>query len=285
VAITLERHHAHLVIEPHMGGTIAHYAWRGRDVLRPPEDAGSPLGMACFPLVPFANRIAYGTFIWRGRTIRLQPYAGEPHALHGQGWQTAWQVMEWNNGHAVLVFEHEADEWPWPYRAELRLSLTVDGLHETLSLTNHGHDSMPASLGLHPYFLRSARTKLTTTVGAMWRTDATQIPTTLAPPMIDFAKGVVVDDAPPFDHCFTGWNGTASIEQPDDGLRISVEAGTRFLQIFSPTGMPYFCVEPVTAMPDAVHRAEPPDETGLLALAPGATYTVSMTIKLEEAAS
>jgi aldose 1-epimerase len=286
MAIALERGETRVVIEPSIGGSIARFTWRGRDVLRcAPENTRSPLDMACFPLVPFANRIAYGRFVWQGKTITLSSNFGDhPHPLHGQGWQSVWRVISGNDAHAVLAFEHAAGEWPWLYDAQETFSLAEDSLTVALSLTNRGREPMPASLGFHPYFPRSNRTRLTASVEGMWQTDKTQIPTVLAAPILDFAKGVVLDTVPFVDNCFTGWHGPVRIAQPDN-LEIAVHADARFLQIFLPEEAHYFCTEPVTAMPDAVNRSEPPGETGLLALAPGATYTISMTIALQERAS
>jgi len=276
--IALELGDARVVVEPQIGGSIARYTVRGREVLRPASaDAASVLEMSCFPLVPFANRIACGAFRWQGRTIALRPNFGdEPHPLHGLGWQSAWRVAEKNNAHAVLILDHEAGEWPWAYRAELNFSLGAAGLHAALLLTNRGPDPMPASLGFHPYFPKHGRTRLTAAVDGMWLTDTTLVPTTRGAPLLDFAKGASLYAAPLVDNCFTGWPGRAVIDQPD--LQIVLKADTRFLHVFVPEGADYFCAEPVSAMPDAVNRAEPHDETGLLTLAPGATHTVSMTI-------
>ena len=49
------------------------------------------LDAACFPLVPYVNRIRGGSFTFRGRTVRLEPnMAGDPSPLHGQGWLNPW---------------------------------------------------------------------------------------------------------------------------------------------------------------------------------------------------
>ena len=286
MAVTLEAGGARLVIEPENGSAITRYVWRDREVLRPAlPHAATPTERSCFPLVPFANRIAYGKFHWRGRAVTLHPNFGDdPHAIHGQGWQSAWRVGEQCGARAQMTFDHAPGEWPWAYRADLNYSLDGDGaLHAILAVTNHGDDAMPTSLGFHPYFPRYGRSRLTAAVDGMWLTDKTLLPTTLGPPILDFARGAALEGAPFIDNCFTGWQGRAVIDQPD--FQIVLSAGTRFAQIFVPEGLDFFCVEPVTAMPDAVNRAEPTRETGLLALPSGATYTVSITIRPQERAS
>lgn len=66
-------------IVPAIGGGIAAW-WSGsgpdrRDWLRPATAealaAGSPLGLANFPLTPFSNRIREGRFRFRGREVVL----------------------------------------------------------------------------------------------------------------------------------------------------------------------------------------------------------------------
>ena len=286
MAITLDADGATLLIEPENGAAITRYLWREREVLRPSRaHAASPTERSCFPLVPFANRIAFGKFHWRGRAIALHPNFGDdPSAIHGQGWQSAWTIAEQSAACARLTLDHEAGAWPWAYRAELNYSLDSDGaLHAVLSVANHGEDAMPTSLGFHPYFPKYPQSRLTAAVDGMWLTDKALIPSALRPPILDFTNGAGLDGAPFIDNCFTDWSGRAAIDQPD--IRIALRAGTRFVQIFVPEGLDFFCVEPATAMPDAVNRPEPTRETGLLALPSGATFTVSMTIRPQEKAS
>ena len=282
MTIALKDGDAQLLIDPAIGGAIARYSYRDRDVLRAaPGNARGPLDMSCFPLVPFANRIARGRFTWEGRAIQLTQNSG-PHAIHGHGWEAKWAVASQTDTRVSLQFEHRAGDWPWAYRAELAFGLSEGALHATLALTNGDVASMPASLGFHPYFPRRPHSRLRASVVAVWLTDQTQIPTVKTAPFVDLANGIEPARAPFVDHCHTGWHGPAWIDQPDDKLRITLSADTSFLHVFVPQGEDYFCAEPVTAMPDAVNRREPPQETGLRSLAPGATFSLSMIIAPQE---
>ena len=51
-----------LTLDPTRGGAIREFTWQGQDFLRPtPATAGDdPFEMACFPMVPFVNRVAGG---------------------------------------------------------------------------------------------------------------------------------------------------------------------------------------------------------------------------------
>src|SRR5690349_4888172 len=112
------------MLAPEIGGSVARFDAVQRGGLFPlfrPASPGSHsvLDMACFPVVPFANRIRGGAFRFRGRTITLTPnMKGERLPLHGQGWLHPWRVARTNASKAELVYEHAAGEWPWHYEAE-----------------------------------------------------------------------------------------------------------------------------------------------------------------------
>jgi len=43
--------------------------------------------LACYPLVPWSNRIGHGRFEFGGRTWQVAPnYPKEPYPSHGEGW-------------------------------------------------------------------------------------------------------------------------------------------------------------------------------------------------------
>ena len=87
-----------IVVMPASGAALLGWVLDGTHILRParPEAVmnGDVRGLSCFPLVPFCNRIANGRFVWRGVEYRLDRNFGDhPHAIHGLGWQRAWQVL------------------------------------------------------------------------------------------------------------------------------------------------------------------------------------------------
>lgn len=286
--ITLGRGNFELDIAPEIGGAISRFEYKDRPVLRPvPQDSINVLEMASFPLVPYANRIAKGAFSVGGKQIQLPLNFGtHPHSLHGHGWQGAWQVEAMARECTRLVFEHAADAWGWAYSAEQVFMLLEDGLKLTLSLTNRDAKPMPYSLGLHPYFPRCAGSKVTAAVNAMWLADETMLPTELSPAstLIDLNAGQKVALAPFVDNTFTGWRGAAVITQPELGFAVDLKASANapFLHVFIPQGADYFCVEPTSAMPNAINRPEPAAETGAAMLAPGATATLDMKLTIRD---
>ena len=282
--ITLRNNGAELDLLPQVGGAVSRFCVAGRDVLRrAPAGTTDVLATGCFPLVPFANRIAHGRFVFGGEAVHLPRNFGEhPHTLHGQGWQSAWQVLSQSASEAVLGFEHAADAWPWDYTARQSFALLPDALRIGLDVTNRSARIMPVSLGLHPYFVVTPQTRLRASVEGVWLSDDTCIPTERAGPahFLDLANGAAVADASFVDHCHVGWTGSATIAQPELARTLELTASPEldFLHCYIPQRTGFFCVEPVSAMPDAFHRAAA--SGGLRALEPGTTLAVSMTVRV-----
>lgn len=248
-----------------------------RDVLRPtPVGACDPLETGCFPLVPYANRIANGRFAFDGVSAQLPLNFGDhPHSLHGVGWQSRWEVSSSTGDGATLVLEHEAaPRWPWSFRAEQHFKLDVDGLAMTLSLANVGTRAMPAGLGFHPYFPRTPNTRLKMATDRMWLSDATMLPTqsVTADAFGDWRNGSEFPDTL-IDNSFEGWDGAAALTSGEAVTRISA-TGSRGVHLYAPPGADFLCVEPVTHLPDAFNRGFAFD-----VLQPGDTLALAMRIE------
>jgi aldose 1-epimerase len=255
--LILQHRSARLTLAPQLGGAIRAFEWRGRHVLRPaPVTAGDdPFEMACFPMVPYVNRIAHGRFEFGGRAVRLEPnWSADPHPIHGQAWRRPWSVATSTASSATLTFDGGADEWPWRYRSEQRFVLDDEGLSIELVLENLGVTPMPAMLGLHPYFPDPAHARLHAKLPRVWRTNTAALPLVQVetPAAWAFEPGRPVGAAS-LDHCFAGWDGVASIEWPD--LRLTLRAARcPFLHVYAPPAGDSFCVEPQTAPPGALER-------------------------------
>jgi aldose 1-epimerase len=273
--ISLAHGDLRLELLPELGAAVATLRYQGRDVLRPtPAGASDPFETAAFALVPFANRIAGGIFRSGGREVRIERNApGQAHPLHGHAWRRPWRIESAERERVALSFAHAPDSWPWRYGATQILTLHGDGLEVALCLENRDSTAMPAGLGWHPYFHKGPGARLKALVEGVWLTDAQCLPVRLAPGTHfgQWSRGEALARPELIDHCHTGWSGTAEILLPEDGLRLALSASRalRWLHIFSPPEKDFFCVEPVSHMPDAVNRSEPPAATGLKLLEPG----------------
>jgi aldose 1-epimerase len=254
-------------------------SFNGQDVLRSaPAGVSDVLQTACFPLVPYANRIAQGRFAWNGSVVELPVLARfAPHAIHGVGWQRAWQVGEVSDRAVVLSLEAGGDAgWPWRFRAEQRIALTKTGLRIDLRLINRDEAPMPAGLGLHPYFVPGTAGELRLTAQKVWLSDETLIPVGTADPsaVCDFAQGTRLPARTLVDHCYEGWDGSALLQTT--GQTVTVKADSAQVHIYIPPEGGFCCVEPVTHRPDALNAQ--PGEPGMPIIDAGWQVSLRMEI-------
>ncbi len=276
--LVLQHQAARLVVAPYRGGAVRELTWRGRPILRPagPGASEDPFAAACFPMVPFVNRIARGRFSFAGRSVRLQPnWSEDPHPIHGQGWRARWQVQAETQTSATLRFEGGGDEWPWRYGCEQRFRLLPDGLSIELAIENLSDAPMPAMLGLHPYFPQAAEARLQAQLPSVWMTDTAALPVEEAKTPADwrFEPRRSVQSVP-LDHCFCGWDGQASIEWPDRAISLRA-THCPFLHVYAPAGRNFFCIEPQTGAAGALGR----NAADVPALAPGDGTAIEVHMK------
>lgn len=258
---------------PQIGGGLAAFRWQGQDVMRAATRSAvaalDPLGLAMFPMVPWSNRVAHGRFSFGDRQLALPRNMGDhPHAIHGHGWQRPWTVVESSLSSARLVYDHVPDAWPWAYRAELAHVLTDTGLETRLSVENQAAESMPAGLGLHPYFVRTPQMQVHAELDGWWETDVDVMPTVhhATATRTDWSNRLHGDRTT--DTVFTGWDGTAQLIWPETGvaLKMTASQAARWLVIYAPVGESIACVEPVTHPTDAFNQ---PGRPGIRILQPG----------------
>lgn len=245
------------------------------------SDSNNVLEAACFPLVPFVNRIRGSRFTFRGRELVLAPnMPGDANVLHGQGWLRAWSVASSSESEAELVFEHAAGEWPWAYEARQHFVLDEQGLTARLSCRNQAAEPMPCGLGQHPYFHCGPGTRLDTVVAHAWEIDADVLPVAKvqAEGRFDLHERAVCGQG--LDHGFGGWGGSATIRDPDWPVELVLSSPeARFFQLYSPDEGGLFVAEPVSHANAALNAPEEKwVELGMRVLEPGEEMTLTMRI-------
>jgi aldose 1-epimerase len=275
---------------PKVGGAVARFCWRARDILRPvTEDdlaSGNARRLGMFPMLPYSNRVEDAMLHARTgpRALRLN-VDGEHHSMHGFGWQRPWRVAEFSRSRAVLALEHDADaDWPYACRARLTVSLLDHAAHFELWLENSGPDEMPAGLGFHPYFPTQPETCLQTVWRQVWSMDERKLPGCLAPipPESDFSAARRIAGWRS-DHCYIGWNGEAMLHYPTHTVRVTSDPDVSRMVCFVPgDGRDIIALEPVTHINNAVAlEARGVQDTGMRWLAPGEAMRLGMTISVE----
>lgn len=273
------------LVAPHAGGSLAQFEASGGALMRAAPDRTStdPLTMACYPLLPFVGRVAFGHFRFEGRDVTLPPHPiSTPHALHGIGWQRQWSVVETSGHAATIALDHDGGTgWPWRFSARQTFTLDETSLTQSLQLTNLDDTNMPAGLGVHPFFPNRQTARMTGELPLIWESSANGLPTNpvAVTAVRNFGHGRRV--APlTLDNCFSGGRGPVDIHWDDATLGIRIhgrEAGHTV--VYTPQSEEFFCVEPVTIVPNAFNRQEGPDVTGLKVLAPD--ETMSLTVRYE----
>lgn len=275
-----------LTLSPSIGGSISSFEWRGRggsrSILREcHSDLEKVLDAACFPLVPYVNRIRDGAFVFRGRMVRLAPnMPGDPSPLHGQGWLAEWQVEDANERAAILGYRHQPGEWPWSYEAKQEFELDAGGLSLTLTCRNISDELMPCGLGQHPYFPCGAVTLLRTSVETAWVIDDKVLPVEQLPAQgrYDLRDRLVCGQG--LDNGFGGWGGEARLSDPAWPYEIRMSSpDAHFFQLYSPADGEIFVAEPVTHANAALNAPEEEwPALGMRVLEPGDQMSLRMRL-------
>lgn len=270
-----------LQVAPDRGGSILRLDWKGMPLLRP-TGGPSVMDTACFPLIPFSNRIANGRFTLGDHDVTLSPNfpgSDHPHPLHGFGWLAEWDVVEADAKTVRMRHAWPGGEWPWPYRAEQVFALSPEGLSIGLSISNLSYSPMFAGLGFHPYFLRDAETVYHGLHRGEWRNHEDCLPNNLVmvPGARDWWEGQPVASRV-VDTVYAGREGALTIRWPSRGLQVQLLPSANLSEtvVFSPPGESYFCVEPVSHATNVIN--EPTTALSPHLLAPGQDRMVRLEI-------
>jgi aldose 1-epimerase len=268
------------VLAPALGGCLLALRWNGHDVLRPaPLDIDTARQAASYPLVPWSNRIGHGMLRWRGRTWALHGHnGGEPHPIHGIGWQDAWEVLHAMPREARLRLRHAGDaRWPFAFECTQRLAVADGVLAMELAITNQAGDPMPGGVGWHPFFVKRPGARLRLRTRGRWEMGDDKLPTTHA------AHGGLDTccDGLDLDHCFDGWDGQAQLQ--DEVLRVTLSSTLDHVVVFTRPERDVVAIEPASHANNAFGDARIAAlgaAAGARELAPGERFTATTWIRV-----
>lgn len=277
------------------GGLILGF-WRdtagGRvPLLRPAPGEADALSSACYPLVPFGNRVRDNRFEFEGRDYQLPPNTSwDPHYLHGEGWQSEWTVEEASDHRVVMRFSHRAGESPYGYHARQIFELSDNDLQLTLEVENAGETALPFGLGWHPYFPMTPQTTLLAPARKFWTEVEGWLPgeATTIPADLDFSRPAPLPERW-VNNCFKDWSGEAVISWPERATELHLTADPLFRHAFvfvsdakfNPHfARDYFCFEPMSHLADGHNMADLGD---LKVLRPGERLSGSIRLRPQDA--
>lgn len=298
---TLESATWRIQIAPDVGASVfALYARKGEEwhpVLRetPAEalEQRNPSPFSSFTLAPFSNRIRDARFTFQGRVYQLRPTSSDGNTQHGDVRGRPWSVVHANEQRLECRIDSRDFpdfNYPFPFVMSVVYRLEGNDLHTELALTNTGDGAMPAGFGLHPYFNRfvlgSGEVQLGFEAAGIYETDDTFIPTEGMKPIpdaFDFSTPRAAGNQS-LNHLYGGWDGRASLEWPDSGLRLEMTCNAVFshLVVFTaPDGS--LAVEPVTHATDGFNlMAKGVEGTGVQVLEPGETMAGTVTLSVRQ---
>jgi aldose 1-epimerase len=274
-----------LSLVPSLGGGIARFDWLGHGeavpLMRPrlsspggsPGD-NEPNRLACYPLLPWSNRIAHGGFFQGGRRIALaRNRDDDPHPIHGSAWQRCWNVRRYDSLAATLELD---DDLPGAHRFRATLDYRLDGdtLRVSLHVANRGQMDLPFGMGLHPFLPLHGTARLRAPAPTVWLNDGFDaMPVELAavPGAWDFTELRALPGGG-LNHAFTGWSGHAVVEWPRERVRLHIEADVAGYVLYVPADEDFFCFEPVDHPINAVHLPGGAVANGMTLLAPGDAF-------------
>jgi aldose 1-epimerase len=269
-----------LHLRPDVGGCIEGLWWKGQPVLRS-SSAGSLSHVrlsACYPLIPFSNRVAHAKLVWNGTSHPLvKNFAGEEHSIHGVGWQREWQVLEQSDDFCMLSLEHSADKaWPFAFDASQTFRLHGNTLEMTMSITNQSPHPAPVGLGWHPYFVKRSQSHLHFEAQGIWQMGSDKLPTELVP-HAGLHQSVASLDV---DNCFENWSGEVSLH--DEAMKVDVASDMRRLVVFTAPDKEFIAIEPVSHANNAMNagNSKESEKHGVVTLTPGQSWQVSMQISV-----
>lgn len=283
--LTLENERFLVSIDPDRGGSVAGFRFvDGPEILRPARWKTAPdaTDSACFPMVPFCNRIRDNRFVFAGREVTLPPNTRDgKRVAHGFGWRASWKVIECSSVRAVLEHDHAPAAWPWRYRAWEEFAIDDHALTIRLGIVNDDCRAMPVGLGLHPYFPLSATTRLGFTAESCHALDELGFPVPAADADVTLADAASGALSPHIgNRYFGGVTGDVLIGEPETGLRIRLSASpacTDFaLHVEPENGL--FCFEPMTHAVDAFAKNADYEDVRFHTLLPSSHFAICVAV-------
>jgi aldose 1-epimerase len=271
-----------LELWPSLGGSVAGFAWQraGRrvELMRRATARALPENdsreMASFPLFPFSNRVKDGRFTFAGREVELVRNTPPDHPIHGHVWQRPSRVVAHGADSAELSCSYPGGDFPWAYTARQVFRLSPEALEVELELSNDSDSAMPCGFGMHPYYDRTERVRLTAIAPVRWVGSQYLLPewSEPVPEAWNFSAPRELSPLAEMDGCFGQFAGTARLEWPEKGVALDIEADPVFgvMILYVPAGQSFFCLETVSNVNDAFNlESKGVAGNGTIVLQPG----------------
>ncbi len=229
--------------------------------------------------------------------IGLQTYRMEPHGFTGKLPFERRSVQADQVTLGLASCDATRAPYPFEFDLELRYRLRAETLEVTVSVANHGHESMPFALGLHPGFRWPFSTAATHGHAIVFgQTESPRVPVITPEALFSNTwrelalqgQRLALDPSLFSSNalCFLDAKSRALRFESPDGAAIVVETDNfPHWALWTKPGAPFLCIEAWTG------HGDPHDFTGQFAekpsmrhLAPGAISRHNMTLRFEAGA-
>jgi len=285
-AVVLAAGDTEVVVVPELGMLVAAFVVDGFDHVARPGGVGAVRAghTSGVPLLhPWANRLATRSYSAAGRSVSLRGMSlhtdGNGLPMHGTMiGRDGWTVRALGGGRITARFAWDdavGDFAAFPYVHEVEVAVRVarHRLRVDTAVLAAGDDAVPVSFGWHPYWrVPGPRDSWVVTLPdvAHARLDRRGIPTGRA--RVEPAGDRPLHDAVYDDQYAFAGDHTAALRGGGRSLRLTLDAGYPFLQVYAPAGHPFCCIEPMTAPTNALVTGDHPT------VRPGARAVASFTV-------
>jgi aldose 1-epimerase len=301
---------------PEKGGTLISFMDVEKDYhfIRDPR----PDQMEHFKTRPFEygipvlfppNRYDKGTFRFQGKTYQFPVNEKETNNhLHGFLYDLPWSVSD--NGsdeeECYVVLKQVVDEeskvyqyFPHTFIMEITYTLSTQGLTQKVNITNDGSEPMPCMLAFHTAFkvpfashsaLKDYRT--TITIGERWQLNERMLPTGKYQPLNEEEEKLKTTGSYPYfepmDNHYTAYpqNGRNYMTLTDtrEKVKLVYDVGLnyKYWMVWNNRAEgEYICPEPQTNLVNAPNVHLPTEETGIIVLKAGESWSETSRIYIE----
>ncbi len=261
--------------------------------------SGTPL------LYPTPNRVYHGVFRYQGKTY-VQEKRGVLVTSHGLLYNEPLSVDGIEETTESIAIKGHADflpgkayfeAFPFVHRLSVSYTLTLDGIRFDYRIENMGNMELPYGIALHPYFIKLDGEE-DTLITAPYQATYLNIEEDLIPTgYLEQTEGKETDlnkyrsvGSCDLDHVYTGYHGgETAILYRKRKKKVVLQASEEFthLVVYTPPGMPFFCMENQTCATDAhnLYAKGFQKESGLEFVKSGASAGGFISYRIEDVPS
>ncbi len=270
-ALTDSATDARLEVVPERGGIITRWSVQGHDILYLDEArfadptlsvrGGVPI------LFPICGNLPNNSYTYNGQTYLLKQ--------HGFARDLPWQVIHTEAlEQASITLNLSSSDYTrslYPFEFSLDFTYILEGNRLVLQqqVTNSGNTIMPFSLGLHPYFAVSEKSRLDFNIPSTQYVDQRTQETYAYMDGFDFSQ----DEIDVLFRKLSFQSATVEDFRQNLKLRLDFDDPYRMLVFWTLKGKDFYCLEPWTGPRNALNTGD-----HLIELAPGSTVRTSVRL-------